>query len=167
MGVAFRPHSPSGNLCQKNKYLFIQCALSSISAFKDGRGPRRPFKLGLTCLQSHWAAARVFLRAFQTSGLKMPQHAATAHKASDVLYSSPTRLRERGFMLGIFFFVCFFSSQWEIAGRPGVPHRLQPASFLLSLWDCKHGRGTTLFSLMFGEGGGVYIYNKRRTASET
>lgn len=78
-GVVFRPRSPPGNLCQK-VHLLIQCALSSISPLKKGKGPETALQIGAGCLQSHRAGARVFLRASQTSGLKMPQHEAAAHR---------------------------------------------------------------------------------------
>lgn len=76
-------------------------------------------------------------------------------QASDVLYSSPTRLGERGFL-----FCFFFPRRRSWAGR--VRRRLQPFSFLLSPWDCKQGRRTTLFSLMFGEWGEKKYRGKKK-----
>lgn len=121
----FRPRSPPGNLCQK-VHLLIQCALSSISPLKKGKGPETALQIGAGCLQSHRAGARVFLRASQTSGLKMPQHEARCTQASDVLYSSPTRLGERGVLF-------FFPSEKKL----GAPRATQATA--LSPFCCHRG----------------------------
>lgn len=157
-GVVFRPRSPPGNLCQK-VHLLIQCALSSISPLKKGKGPETALQIGAGCLQSHRAGARVFLRAFQTSGLKMPQHAAAAHRHQMFYTAHQLGSGREGF--------CFFFLGEE-AGRPARDAGYSPFSFLLSPRDCKQGRRTTLFSLMFGEWGKKNIGKKQRAeTSET
>lgn len=112
----FRPRSPPGNLCQK-VHLLIQCALSSISPLKKGKGPETALQIGAGCLQSHRAGARVFLRAFQTSGLKMPQHAAAAHRHQMFYTAHQLGSGREGF--------CFFFPRRR-SWAPRVRRRLQP-----------------------------------------
>lgn len=135
-------------------YLLIQCALSSISPLKKGRGERRPFKLGLLVCSHTGLALECFEELFRQAGWKclsmLPPH--TGIRCFIQLTNSAPG--ERVYVLFYFFPV---RRSWTARKRP----RLQPFSFVLSPWDCKQGRGTTLFSLMFG---GENIYNKRRTA---
>lgn len=78
-------------------------------------------------------------------------------QTSDVLYSSPTRLGERGFL---FFFL------GEEAGRAACDAGYSPFPLCCHRGTANKGGGTTLLSLMFGEWGKNNIgkKKKRRTA---
>lgn len=104
-GRCVRLRSPPGNLCQKKcTYLFSVHSLPYLPLRKEGS---RDASLNWGCLSAVTLGWRSSVsKSFSDKRAENASACCHRTQASDVLYSSPTRLRQRGYVF------CFFF-QWE------------------------------------------------------